>query len=218
MLRDPTRFGPVARAFAHGLVQPDQKTCGSAVLVMARMINDPAYAEYVLGGTHPVTGLVVGGSVRERFGAEAAAMLRRTNLPVDVSGRLQVPWPRQFGTLPWAVARQMHGPAGSGVPGTTYDVTPVLPHRRDQAFARTVAAVAAGHVVPLFVGNRWLARHVVLVVAGDDQRLRVYDPAAGRRVDLSRDDFVAGRLGAGGWPVPWFVVLPSGRAAGGLSR
>lgn len=207
-LQDPTRSGLVARALAEGLVQPDTTTCGSAVLVVARMLNDPAYAEYVAAGRHPVTGLMGTGSVAERFRSEATAMHRRTTLPIDVSGRLQVPWLRMFGTAPWALARQMNGPSGSGVRGSSYSTSAVLPGSRATAFDRIVAAVRGGHVVPLYVGNRWLPRHVVLVVAADDQRLRVYEPARGRRVDIARDAFEDGRMEVAGWRVPWLAVLP----------
>jgi hypothetical protein len=69
-------------------------------------------------------------------------------------------------------------------------------------------AVAAGRPVPLYVGNLWSPRHVVLVVAADGDDLRVYDPAPGHTVTLSEAELVQGRLPFGRWDRAWFVVLP----------
>ena len=174
------------------------------MLVVARMVGDVAYARLVLDGRHPVTGAGVGGdSVEERFAREVLAMHRRTTGPVDVRGSLQLPWPRFLGTPPWAVARQLSGTAGRA--GAAYRTHVVLPWRRRAALDDLLAAARAGHPVPLYVGNRWSPRHVVLVL---DEGLVTYDPATGGRVPLRRDDFEAGRVGAGRWSVPWFVVRP----------
>lgn len=35
------------------LVQPDQTTCGASVLVVARMLNDEAYAVCLVNGSNP---------------------------------------------------------------------------------------------------------------------------------------------------------------------
>ncbi len=76
-------------AFLDGLRQPDQRSCGAAVLVAAQMLHDPAYAELVLAGRHPRTGYALaGGTAQERFAAECTAMLRRATGAVDVRGRL----------------------------------------------------------------------------------------------------------------------------------
>jgi hypothetical protein len=184
--------------------QPDRFSCGGAVLVVARMVNDPAYAELVRTGRHPGTGFALPGStVERRFGDEVLAMHRRTTGPVDVTGALQLPWPPGLGTPPWAVARQMSG--ASGVPGARYDARVVSPFDRRAGLDSIVTATAAGHAVPLYVGTRWTPRHVVLVLGED---LRTYDPSVGRRVRMEPDDFVRGRLEIAGWSRPWFSVLP----------
>ena len=91
--------GLAAQAVAAGLVQPDQTTCGSAALVMARVIADPAYAAYLVNG--PVDGTArQSGSIEDRFRTEALAMHRRTNRWLDARGRPQLPWPQALGTLP----------------------------------------------------------------------------------------------------------------------
>ena len=59
------------------LRQPDQRSCGAATLVMARAVQDPAYAELLLDGRHPVTGHTLLGTLSERFAAEVLAMHRR---------------------------------------------------------------------------------------------------------------------------------------------
>jgi len=187
-----------------GYVQPDRRSCGAAVLVVARMLNDPAYAELVLTGRHPDTGsMLAGGSVGERFGVEALAMHRRTTGPVDVTGALQLPWPQGLGTPPWAVARQLSG--SSGVPGSRYDARVVNPFDRRGGLDAIATAAAAGHAVPLYLGSLWTPRHVVLVL---DERLRTYDPSVGRRVRMDRDDFLGGTLDIAGWSRPWFAVVP----------
>ncbi len=65
--------------------------------------------------------------------------------------------------------------------------------------------------MPLYVGSRWLPRHVVLVTATTGDGLRVYDPAQGKVVTVSRGAFVDAKLGLSGWDRPWFTILPRPR-------
>jgi hypothetical protein len=187
------------RLAAAVLRQPDQRSCGAATLVMARAVQDPAYAELLLDGRHPVTGHTLPGSLTERFAAEVLAMHRRTTGPVDVRGALQLPWPPAFGTPPWAVANQL-----SGSTGRPWRARAIPPSARTAYLAR-IRRAAASVPVPVYVGNRWLPRHVVLVL---DAELTTYEPASGRRVHVDGGDFVAGRLSLAGWSRPWFAVLP----------
>ena len=186
------------RAFAAGLVQPDRRTCGAATLVAARMVNDPAFAAYLVDGA--------GERIAERFRAAALAMHRRTSSTLGAGPRMQLPWPRALGTSPWALVRQLDTVAG--VPGTRYGARLVLPHQRPRAFDAVCAAVAAGYASPLYVGNRLSPRHVVLGTRTTPRGLVVYDPAQGRRYPITRADFVGARLDVAGWRVPWLVVLP----------
>ena len=221
------------------LVQPDQRSCGAAVLVVARALLDQGYAELLVSGRHPGTGLAVAGSLADRFRHEALAMHERVTGPVDAAGRLQVPWPRALGTPPWAVARQLSATGGSsagggssisrgavaagGLPRVDHRVVPAWPNR-DALLDRIVAATADGRPVPVYVGNRWAPRHVVLFLggsAGREDGLRCYDPARGWVVDLDRRAFVRGPLGLGSWDRAWFAVLPeppSSRTTGRRSR
>ena len=167
-----------------GLVQPDQRSCGAAVLVAAQILRDPSYA---------ARATTSGG-----FRAEVLAMHRRVTSAVDVSGRTQLPWPQALGTPPWAVARQL-----AGTTGVDHDVRLVLD--RGEAYDR---AAERDRPVPVYVGNRWLPRHVVLVTGPADSALRVYDPARGRISTITREAFVSDRLGLSGWDRPWFTILP----------
>ena len=60
----------------------------------------------------------------------------------------------------------------------------------------------------MFVGSKWLPRHVVLALGLVDGSLRFYEPAHGRLVDVSRADFAKAKLGLAGWDRPWFIVVP----------
>ncbi len=174
--------------FPAGLRQPDQRSCGAACLVAAQGLHDAAYRAKV---TDPGV-----------FRAEVLAMHSRVTSSVDVAGRIQPPWPRTFGTPPWAVARQLEGT--SGVPHATK-----LVRGRDLDAAYD-ALVGLSRPAALYVGNGWLPRHVVLVLKGETDVMSVYEPARGRVQDVSRDTFTARRTDLGGWDEPWYAVLPDG--------
>lgn len=194
-------------ALLAGLAQPDQRSCGATVLVAARMLLDPAYAELVATGRHPVTGLALPGDRAGRFRHEVLAMHARVTGPVDLAGRLQLPWPRALGTPPWAVARQLSATGSPALPATPYSARLARWGGAD-VFDRLVAVTGRQRPVPLYVGDRWLPRHVVLALGPVAGRLRCYEPARGVLVDVERRGFTDGRLGLAGWDVPWFLVLP----------
>ena len=174
------------RVFRERLVQPDRVSCGATCLVMARMIRDHGYGEYIGSAT----------SVPDRFREEVLTMHRRVTSAVD-DGRLQLPWPRALGTPPWAVAHQLgdrHVRWIRTAPARGYDAV--------------VAATRAGEPVPVYVGNRWLPRHVVLALGEEGDSLRFYEPARGRLVDVGREEFRRSRLGLAGWDHAWWAVLP----------
>ena len=203
----PASLTPAHHQVPDGLVQPDQTTCGSACLVVARALGDPDYAAWLRSG-------VVPGRERDRrtrrrrFADEVTATHRRTNRWARPSGVPRVGWPLALGTTPWAVARELTATGGTSPPGTRHRVAVISPRRRDEAYDDILRAVDLGHAVPLFVGNGLLPRHVVLVVGGDSAHLAAYDPANGRVTRLPRSDFTRATLHVSGWTEPWFAVLP----------
>lgn len=194
-------------SFGAQLAQPDQRSCGASVLVVARMLLDPAYAELVSTGRHPGTGVGLPGDAAGRFRYEVFAMHARVTGPVDARGRVQVPWPRALGTPPWAVAHQLSATGGPLVAAAPYSSHLVRPDR-DALFDRLVEVAGWGRPVAVYVGSRWAPRHVVLAIGSAEGRLRCYEPAAGALVDVVRRSFVDGRLGLAGWDRPWCVVTP----------
>ena len=198
---DPASFRGAAAA------QPDGTTCGSSSLVMSRMMNNPAYAMAVIDGYDPVTGQTLAGTAQSRFAAESLAMHERTNGWRDRDGNLNAPWPLALGTTPDDVAREMSATGGSGVPGTQYDVD-WLGSDRGSSFDRIAAAAQSGHTVPVYVGDGWMPRHVVLATASDAGTITFYEPGAGQTVTVTREQWVSNAGQLGGWDRPWAVVVP----------
>ncbi|PRY56315.1 hypothetical protein BCF74_11932 [Knoellia remsis] len=200
------------RAGDTGPVQQSPVTCGSACLTVARMLVDPVFASWVRTGAPHPPGSPAGGTQSERFAAYERIVMRRTNSALTGSRHPQPPWPRALGTPPWGARRELE--LGASTQGTRYEVQAVRQLSREPlqaAFERLVDVVAEGEPGLLYVGNRRLPRHVVLVLPGDGDRvLDVYDPGTGRVDHLRRDTVIEHRLGLSGWQVPWFVVQPTG--------
>jgi hypothetical protein len=172
-----------------GLVQPDRRSCGAAVVVATHLLTTPPEAPADVA--------------KAWFRTEVLAVHRQLTSVVDAGGRWQLPWLRALGTPPWAVARYL-----SGVTGDRYRT--VLLCDRRSAFDRVLRAARDGRPVPVYVGNRWLPRHVVLVTGvGPEGTLRCYDPARGVVATVTRREFGTAELGLSGWDRPWFVVLPA---------
>ena len=179
-------------------------------MVVARFLGDPAYRTLLEGGslTSPRT-LAGDTALRERFKTETLAMHQRITGLADVSGKPQIPWPRKFGTPPWAVARQLSGTVGAD--GTPCDVLLARgahePAGRVPAAARRLAGRPG--VGDLRRRPPGLPRHVALVVEATARgTLNVYDPARGRLDELDRLAFLGNRVDIAGWDVAWFVVTP----------
>jgi hypothetical protein len=126
------------------------------------------------------------------FGATVVATHRRLTRP-RLRGRAQLPWPRALGTPPWAVARELTALTG-------------VRHRTRLVRWSRPAPQAAG---ALFVGNRWLPRHVVLVVDGADPgRPGCYEPGAGAVVPVDLERLGRHEVAVAGWRYAWFSVSP----------
>lgn len=193
-------------------MQQSPVTCGSACLTVARMLVDPVFASWVRTGTPRPPGTPAGADERERFAAYERVVMARTNGVLAGGRRPNLPWPRALGTPPWGAKAELE--LGAARPGTRYAVD-VL-RQRDSGglsadFARLADVVSEGAPALLYVGNRLLPRHVVLVIPGGGNRvLATYDPASGAVAPLRRDELVQRRLGRSGWDVPWVLVQPSG--------
>lgn len=170
------------------LRQPDQLSCGASVAVVA----DAARAD-----APPPTPAAF---------ATHVLHLHRGLTALRTADGWQLPWPRFWGTPPWALARHL-----TRLSGTPYRVRWCRWGRRTTRDVE--AALAGGAPVPLYVGSRTLPRHVVLALAtvpspDGEPRWAVYDPASGWLRPLPVAQWQAGHL-TEGWPVPWCVVLPT---------
>lgn len=168
------------------LVQPDDTSCGSSVIVMTRMLRDPDYAASVVGAGDPAAS----------FGAAALATRRRTNALVSASGRLQLPWPASLGTRPAALIRDLGG---------DFDNLVVDPRNPGTAYRWLVEAEEP---VPLYIGEGSWMQHIVLVTSASENEFTVYDPACGEELTRSRQAFETARLDLAGWNQPWLVIRP----------
>lgn len=170
------------------LRQPDVVSCGACVAELATA---------ALQETPP--------PAAPDFAASVLARHRQLTSSRDVHGRLQVPWPRWWGTPPWALARHLTLTTGRGYrvlwarTRTTWAATPIN------------RALTAGAPVPLYVGSPTLPRHVVLALPDPaDDTWTVYDPASGLLRHLPAHQWRHGRIRTG-WPRPWFAVVPRRR-------
>lgn len=203
--RDIERMDPLTSP-SDDVTQPDQTTCGSSSLVMARMLNDPAYAMWMRTGYDPETGETDPRSFEERFDDESFRVKTLTNDATSPEGEPQQPWPSFLGTPPWGAASEMN--AHAGVPGSEYGNDVVDPSDPGRTFDAVQRASEDGHAVPLYIGDEWSPRHVVLVTGTDGDSLEVYDPASGSTTTISRDEFEGNDLGTSGWDQAWTAVVP----------
>ena len=169
------------------LAQPDRRSCGAAVLVMARRGLDPGYAARVADP--------------EAFATEVLALHRRITSALDTTGGLQVPWLRAVGTPPWAAARELR--LLTGVPYA------VRPARRGTEAWEHVRRATDQRPVAVYVGDRWLPRHVVLALGAEADGVRTYEPTSGGVDLVGRDRWVDGPLRLAGWQRTWLVVSPA---------
>ncbi|GAA2742560.1 hypothetical protein GCM10009868_12990 [Terrabacter aerolatus] len=192
-------------------MQQTSTTCGSASLTVARMLADPAFAQWIRDGIRKDArdgDVPDSGTETQRFAAYEQVVAARTNGLVGAGRRLQLPWPRALGTPPWGAVNELE--LGAADPTSHYAVA-WFRHRGRVGLGHTYADlrdwVRPGRPALLYVGNAWAPRHVVLVLPPTgDQHLDVYEPSAGRVVDLPQHGFVERRLAIAGWNVPWAAV------------
>ena len=194
----------------HVPVQQSTTTCGSASLTVARMLVNPTFARWIRLGLDKEArddDVPDAGTEVQRFAAYEQVVARRTNALVGAGGRIQLPWPRAWGTPPWGALGELE--YGAAVPGrtTTSSGSASSAEPLDAAYTSLQRRVREGRPALLYIGNAWLPRHVVLVMpATRGQELDVYEPSVGRVVDLPRRGFVERQLRMAGWDVPWGAV------------
>lgn len=207
------------RAGDQGPRQCSSVTCGSASLVVARMLRDPRYAAGLLGDPPSAAG---------RFAAAERQVHRRTNAVVGPGRRLQLPWPQALGTPPWGARHELE--SGAGVTGTRYRTRWVRWSRAAlaDAYAALHSTVAPERPGVLFVGSSWLPRHVVLVIGSAVEvdgtpgsaplaSLTVYEPSSGRVISLTADDLQR-HTEVAGWRRCWVALIPGPTVAGQAPR
>ncbi len=163
------------------LRQPDQVSCGAASIIAARAVVD-----------------------RWRPADPAAEIHAEHRLLTSLHSRrdrMQMPWPRRFGTPPWAAANALSALTGERIatviarprPAIGYDVLVEQVRNRPAA---------------VYIGNRWLPRHVVLAIGSvqNGTGMRVFDPSRGALVTVERERWEQHRVGVAGWSYFWFVV------------
>jgi len=173
------------------LAQPDRRSCGAAALVMARRGIDPAYAAEIADEV--------------AFAAEVLELHGRLTSLTDSAGSLQGPWLRAVGTPPWAVARELRL-----LTGTSYAVRGA---RHGAAVWEHASRATQQLPVAVYVGDRWVPRHVVLVLGSTADATWTYEPTAGHMTLVSRARWLDGPLRLAGWHRPWMVVAPDPVAA-----
>ncbi|TIC86764.1 hypothetical protein E8D34_11010 [Nocardioides sp. GY 10113] len=164
------------------LRQPNSVSCGATTVVAARaLLRAPWRPE------DPV--------------AEITAEHRRLTSTRSARDRLQVPWPRRFGTPPWAVADAIGVLAGERV-------ATVITRPRPETGYDVLLAQLRTRPAAVYLGNAWLPRHVVLALESLDggTSVRVFDPAAGALVVVEADRWRGQRVGIAGWDYPWAVI------------
>jgi hypothetical protein len=164
------------------LKQPDGVSCGPTSVVAARLLLQPAWRPADLT-------------------AEVARTHRALTSMRSERDRFQVPWPRRLGTPPWAVAAALSALTGERI--ATVHARP----RPAVAFDVLLERVRT-RPVAVYVGNRWLPRHVILAFGSTDHggAVRLFDPARGALATVPRDRWVHHRLGVAGWGFGWAVV------------
>lgn len=176
------------------LAQVDGTTCGATVVLVTRAIVDPIYLWWLTRGHEA------------QVAARLAAEQRRIHAYAN-----QV-WPRRLGITPWGMVAALNGRVAP--PGVRYGwrmVDDTDPASVGAVLRDAVAALEAGQVVPVLVGNSY-PRHWVLLTGlrrrdGQVGELVFYNPS-GSVVRVPVTDFVQGRSSGLGFPHAQAMVVP----------
>ncbi len=177
--------------------QASPVTCGAASLVVAQRLLEQMPLP---AADDPVETEDFQGAEFARFG--------RTNNPWEARA-LRMPWPMALGTPPWgalAELRQIVRTERAGRPRYGLEMV-----RRDGAagLGAALQSVEVDQPALLYVGTRWMPRHVCVLAEDAQGRLALYDPAAGSVVEADLDALAAGEQAVAGWRQPWVVIAPT---------
>lgn len=189
--------------------QTTATTCGSACLVVARMLADPAFEAWVERGDAGGRALpFVAATAQGRFAAYEAVVKERTVSARGLEGA-QLPWPGFWGTPPWGAVRELAAISGLSARDYRVDVIRWKGLEQREKALRALLEVEPGRPALLYVGSARLPRHVCLVArAQAGTEVVVYEPSAGevRRYDPAA--LATGTQTLGGWPHVWLVIAP----------
>ncbi|KAA1421153.1 hypothetical protein F0U44_02235 [Nocardioides humilatus] len=165
------------------LQQPDSVSCGPTSVVAARMLLEPSWRP-------------------PDVPAEIARTHQRLTSTHSARDRFQMPWPRRLGTPPWAVANAFTSLIGAE------RIAAVNVRPRPEVGFDVLVEQVRRRPVAVYLGNRWLPRHVVLAFeeVHHEDAVRLFDPARGELVTVPRDRWTQHRVGVAGWSYFWFVV------------
>ncbi|WP_462418008.1 hypothetical protein [Kytococcus sp. Marseille-QA3725] len=178
--------------------QASEVTCGAASLVAAQRLLErmplPAADDPV--------------EVEDFQGAEFARF-GRTNNPWE-AGVLRMPWPMSLGTPPWGALAELRRIVRAERDGDPRYGMGLVRRAGAGGLGEALQGVGQHEPALLYVGSRWLPRHVCLLAEDPTGRLALYDPAGGTVVEADVDALAAGEQRVAGWSVPWAVVAPRG--------
>ena len=162
------------------LKQPDPQSCGAASALAAKAL---------LTGWRPTDA-----------DAEIRTEHRILTSAVSPRDRFQMPWPRALGTPPWALVNTMRQLTGRHIATVLARPRPAI------AYDVLREELGTDRPVGVYIGNRWLPRHVILAVGATEDGVQVFDPARGTLIDVPERDWVQHRIGVAGWTHFWAVV------------
>ncbi len=187
-------------------------TCGSTSLLALLARVDPMLALWLTSGerapgwqppylAHLTDAQWRGSTFLERFIAAQHSVLTTTDSDLST-------WPEALGTPPWGAASLASLGSGTAYESVMYDDQD--PELARELMSRAAAAANNGTPVPVFAGDDFTPRHVLLITGYASGVFTVYGPGTGRVIEIPESVM----LGNGtpdafeGWSHIDYLVLP----------
>jgi hypothetical protein len=195
MLERLTSF--VSVAGPAGLRQPEQRFSGAACLVVASMLMDSEFGQFIVTGVHRASGWTETGPVSRRFSSHVLSTHRRITGHVNTEQRRGWSWAQHIGIPPWTAASQLSMTSGRTEWPVQYLWYPASPGSGHD-LERVARSLHHDQPALVYMGSLWRPRHVVLVVNADHESFSYYDPATGNVQTDARSRFLTyeGKPGA----------------------